>query len=62
MIELLNKVVDLGRQFAKMAKDGAVLAWVNDLHSTIDQLDKAKSLEEKVNAARRLSDLTRRIG
>jgi len=62
VIDLLNKLIDLGKQIAKVAKDGAVVAWVNDLHSSIDQLEKAKSLEEKVNAARRLSDLTRRIG
>jgi len=61
VINFLNTLLDLGKKIAKIATDGAVTAWVNDLHSSIDQLEKAKSLEEKVNAARRLSDLTRRI-
>lgn len=62
VIELIRKIIDLGEKLGRVVKDGAVSAWVNDLHSTIDSLEKAKTLEEKVNAARRLSDLTRRIG
>lgn len=61
IVEFLNKIMDLGGKLAKVATDGAISAWVNDLHSSIDQLEKAKTLEEKVNAARRLSDLTRRL-
>lgn len=48
-------------KLAEFVKTNNLNNWLGDLSVTIDELGKAKTIEEKRNAAKKLSDLTGRL-
>jgi len=61
IVELVILLIKMGQSLAKIAKDQELISWMRDLEASIDSLEKSQSLKEKVNAAKSLTDLVRRI-
>lgn len=59
IFEFINKLLDIGKIIANLAKDNDTKNWINDLSDATDKLASAKTITEKLDAARRLSNLTR---
>ena len=61
-LKAVPAVIDLINKISKLIQENNYQAWQNDLDSTIDLLEKKdSSLQDKVEAAKRLADLTRRL-
>lgn len=61
-IKFINRVADGFEQIKKIAKEKELQDFLQDLDSTLGQVDKAQSLRERIDAAKKLSDLVRRLG
>ena len=59
IFEFLNQLLGIGRVIAKMAQDAETRNWLNSLSEATDKLASAKTIQEKLDAARKLSDITR---
>lgn len=57
----LPKILDLFARLGKQMSDQAFQSWLTDLDTTTQQLENAKTLKERVDAAKRLSELVRRM-
>lgn len=56
---MIPKLIDLVGRLSKMAADKAFQDWVDELDVVTRKLETAKTLQERVDAARALSRLTR---
>lgn len=56
----LPKVLDVFSRLSKMMADKSFQDWLTELDSTTQNLENAKTTQERVDAAKRLSDLIRR--
>jgi hypothetical protein len=61
-VKFLNRLVDVFDQLKKAAAEKELNDWLTELDGTLAIVEKAKSLEERVNAAKKLADLVRRLG
>jgi len=61
IIRLIPQLIALIGKFSEYVKKSKLEAWLSDLDQTIDHLEKAKTSQEKIDAAKRLADLTRRL-
>ncbi len=57
----LPKLLDLFAELGKTMAEKEFQNWMDDLSATTEKLKNAQSLSERVDAARRLSDLTSRL-
>lgn len=60
--EALPKIIGLCERLVGVMKDKQVQAWMSDLENTIDKTEKAKTIEEKRDAAKSIVNIIRRIG
>lgn len=60
-IQILFKLLELMRDLGALAQKKQFTDWLDDLTLTVKEMDEADDLRKKLNAARKLSDLTRRI-
>ena len=61
IVTFFTTLIKLGDKLTKIVQDEQLNSWMKDLESTIDTLEKSESLKDKVAAAKRLSDLVRRL-
>lgn len=62
VIKLLNTLVDVFKKLAKISAEKELNEWLENLDSTLKKVESAQSLQERVNAAKALADLVRRMG
>lgn len=60
-LKLLNRLGDVVERFSAWAKENNLNAWIDDLEATIDQLEKAKTPDEKLDAAHSLVGAIRKL-
>ncbi len=60
--EALPKIISLCERLVAVMKDKQVQAWMSDLEATIEKTEKAKTIEEKRDAAKSIVNIVRRIG
>lgn len=61
-VKFLNRLGDAADQIQKIIKEQNLNQFLEDLDKTILQVENAKSLQERVDAAKALSNLVRRLG
>lgn len=61
LFQVLLKVMNLIEKFVLWADQKGLNLWLEDLEGTIDQLDKAKTPEEKRTAAKDLASIIRKL-
>ncbi len=62
LIALLSRLGLLIERLIAYTHQNNLNAWITDLEKTIDDLEKSKTAEEKLNVAKKLADLIRGIG
>ncbi len=62
LIALLSRLGLLLERFIAYTHQNNLNAWITDLEKTVDDLEKSKTAEEKLNVAKKLADLIRGIG
>lgn len=61
LLEFVSTLIRVGEKVYKLVENEKAKQWLVDLDSTLDQINGSKSLREKIEAAKRLGDLLRRI-
>lgn len=61
IIKVLPDVVGLIKRLAFITQERAFTDWVKELDDTVKSLETAQSLQDRIAAARKLTDLTRRL-
>ena len=61
LIKVLPQVFSLIERLGALVKEKSFNDWVGELNDTVRQLETSQSLQDRVAAARRLSDLVRRM-
>lgn len=61
-IKFINRLADAAEKIQKVIKEQNLNQFLEDLDKTIHQVENAKSLQERVDAAKALSNLVRRLG
>lgn len=61
LIALMNRLCDAVLRLVAIAKDYELQKWIADLEESIDQLEKAQTAEEKLNAAKALANSIRNL-
>ena len=61
LLRVVPAILGAIEKLAEFVKTNNLNNWLGDLSVTIDELGKAKTIEEKRNAAKKLSDLTGRL-
>lgn len=62
LIQLLVQFMGLVARIASWAQTNSLHKWMENLEDTIDQLEKAKTPDEKRDVARKLSDIIKSFG
>ncbi len=62
LFKLLNRLGDVVDRFMKWSQQNNLNGWINDLEASIDQLEKADTVEKKLEAAKSLADAIRKLG
>lgn len=62
LVALLSRLGDVLGRFQKWADQNKLNAWIDQLEKNIDQLEGAKTPEDKLNAAKGLADSIRNLG
>jgi hypothetical protein len=60
-VQTIKQAMDLAAKITNAVKQYNLDQWMNDLEQTTTKLENAKTAEEKMNAARELARLTRRL-
>ena len=61
LMVMMPKLMDLITRLGAQMKERSFQEWVTELDQTTQALEKAKSLRERIDAAKKLSDLARRL-
>ncbi len=61
ILKAIPAIIDAINNLASFIKTNNLNNWLGDLSTTIDDLGKARTLEEKRDVAKRLSELTHRL-
>lgn len=62
LLQIAVKMMNVTQQFVSWAQKNELDKWFDNVEVKIDQLDKAKTPDEKRTAAKDLSDIMRSLG
>jgi hypothetical protein len=62
LLELINRLGLVLERLTRQAEQNNLNAWITKLEVTIDQLESAKTTEEKLSAAKGLVDVIHGLG
>lgn len=61
VLSLIPRILDLFNTLAAYIKEKNLEAWVSDLETTVDNLKKAQTPQDKLAAASSIADLIRKL-
>lgn len=61
LISLIGRLADLFNRLLKWSHENGVEAWITNLEASIDKLERAKTAEEKLDAAQSLVSSIRNV-